>query len=156
MGLTIFTGPGGAGSAGAPGTPGTTGPIGPAGASVELRRSTTHLQWRRTNETTWHDLIALAELGPAAGSEATEEQVALAIEVGTVTTVPYGQAASASLTHTSAGPWRLDLSIPTGAPGADGQPRFAGDGPPPEVIVGARPFVDQYLDRLTGLIYALV
>lgn len=43
---------------------------------------------------------------------------------------------------------------PAGPSGADGQPRFTGEGPPPDVIVGARPG-DAYLDTTTGGIYRL-
>lgn len=38
--------------------------------------------------------------------------------------------------------------------GTDGQPRFAGVGPPPITIVGARPS-DYYLDVTTGDLYQL-
>lgn len=41
---------------------GKPGKDGKDGASVELRRTDTHIQWKRTDEKTWHDLIAIEEL----------------------------------------------------------------------------------------------
>jgi hypothetical protein len=43
------------------------GATGPAGRSVELRRGDTHLQWRAVGDTTWLDLVSLAELKGATG-----------------------------------------------------------------------------------------
>lgn len=41
---------------------GKPGKDGKDGASVELRRTDTHIQWKRTDEKKWHDLIAISEL----------------------------------------------------------------------------------------------
>lgn len=63
--------------------PGLTGPQGEPGAEIELRKTSTHIQWRYVGDLTWIDLVPLSDItGPAT------------IEVGTTTTGAPGTDAS--------------------------------------------------------------
>src|SRR5690606_22134329 len=44
------------------GTPGSPGEKGEDGREVELRKGETHVQWRYEGESSWRDLVALADL----------------------------------------------------------------------------------------------
>src|SRR5690606_7299989 len=52
--------PGGPWFGGTPG--GTPGEKGEDGREVELRKGETHVQWRYVGESSWQDLVALADL----------------------------------------------------------------------------------------------
>lgn len=103
---------GAAGADGAPGAPGVNG------KNVELRRTSTHLQWRLAGDTTWLDLVPLSELEGERGIQGEQGIQG-----------PAGKSAEfqTSATHIQ---WRLTgdtawnnlvaLSVLTGPRGADG------------------------------------
>ena len=77
------------------------------GLSVELQTTATHIQWRLLGGD-WTDLVALSALvGPAGPPNA--------LTIGTVTTLPAGSAATASVGGTAPSQ-TLNLGLPTGAP----------------------------------------
>lgn len=68
------------GPQGVPGEKGETGEVGPAGPQgingrdIELKKSSTHIQWKYTTEASsaWRDLVALSDItGPSGGLEGT-------------------------------------------------------------------------------------
>ena len=126
------------GSAGPQGQPGTPGTNGTNGREVELRRSGTHVQWRLTGQTTWTNLIPIADLkgdaGPA-GNDGADGQdgadgapgVSPTFTVGTVEAGAPGSDPVVNLggvfpNHT------LDFIIPAGDNGPQGTPGLPGTG----------------------------
>ena len=52
---------------GLPGEPGDDGINGVDGREIEIRKTATHIEWRRTGEETWQQLIAIIDLAGAEG-----------------------------------------------------------------------------------------
>lgn len=111
-------------------TPGPPGEKGDPGRNVELQRSATHVQWRLVGDTTWNDLIALADITGPAGSAGADGADGREVELRKTTT------------HLQ---WRLedsewadlvalsDITGPAGSNGADGAD--GADGRDPEFSV---------------------
>ena len=97
------------------GVDGTNGTNGDDGRDIEIRKNSTHVQWRYVGESSWTDLIPLADLKGDTGD--TGE--AATITIGTVTTVTPATPASVTNVGTDTDVI-LDIEIPQGETGASG------------------------------------
>lgn len=80
--------------------------------TIDMRVADGYIQYSNDDGTTWENLIAIAELKGTDGKDGVTPD----IQIGTVTTLPAGSAATASMGGTAAQP-TLNLGIPQGAPG---------------------------------------
>ena len=92
--------------------------------TIDMRTSDGYIQYSNDDGTTWENLIAVADLKGADGAPGTDgkdgapgkDGVTPDIKIGTVTTLPAGSEATASMGGTAAQP-TLNLGIPKGADG---------------------------------------
>jgi hypothetical protein len=57
------------GQPGPPGEPGVSGQAGADGKNIELQTSATHIQWRKSGDSSWTNLVALADLKGSKGDK---------------------------------------------------------------------------------------
>lgn len=89
--------------------------------------------------------------GPAGATGAAGATPTLV--TGQVSDLAWGQPAEAKVVDIGDNTYRLDLALPIGRPGNDGQPRYTGHGEP-GTILGSAPG-DLYLDLDTYNLYQL-
>ena len=80
--------------------------------TIDMRVADGYIQYSNDDGTTWENLIAIADLKGAPGKDGVTPD----IKIGTVTTLPAGSEATASMGGTAAQP-TLNLGIPKGANG---------------------------------------
>lgn len=80
--------------------------------TIDMRVADGYIQYSNDDGATWENLIAIADLKGAPGKDGVTPD----IKIGTVTTLPAGSAATASMGGTAAQP-TLNLGIPKGANG---------------------------------------
>ena len=104
------------------------GTPGKDGREIELRKSSTAIQWRYEGDESWTDLVQLSEItGPAGSQGQTGPQgpkgdpgATPNIQIGTVQTLEPGQQATASMSGTPENPI-LNIGIPKGEKGDPGE-----------------------------------
>lgn len=86
--------------------------------TIDMRVADGYIQYSNDGGATWENLIAIADLKGADGKDGTNGKngVTPDIQIGTVTTLPAGSEATASMGGTAAQP-TLNLGIPKGANG---------------------------------------
>jgi hypothetical protein len=92
----------------------------PCCREIEIRNNGTYIQYRYVGEVDWIDLVALADITGPAGPQGDPGEAAT-IEVGTVTTVPYGDPATVTNVGTNTDAI-FDFEIPEGPQGDQGDP----------------------------------
>lgn len=102
--ITLPTGSGGSG------TPGQDG------REIELRKGSTHIEWRYVGESNWTSLVALDELKGENGAQG-RDGVTPNITIGTVETLAPGSNATVTKTGTDEAPV-FNFGIPQGQPGS--------------------------------------
>lgn len=113
--ITLPTGSGGNGTPGAD------------GREVELRKGSTHLEWRYVGDSNWTQLVSLDELSGRDGQDGLPGQdgapgrdgITPNIQIGTVTTLEHNQNATVTRRGTNEEPV-FDFAIPKGAPNVGG------------------------------------
>ena len=80
--------------------------------TIDMRVADGYIQYSNDDGATWENLIVIADLKGAPGKDGVTPD----IKIGTVTTLPAGSEATASMGGTAAQP-TLNLGIPKGAPG---------------------------------------
>ncbi|MDK0666941.1 Ig-like domain-containing protein [Clostridium perfringens] len=91
---------------------GGTGIPGQDGREIELRKGTTHIEWRYVGESNWTSLVALEELKGENGAPGITPN----ITIGEVTTLAPGSNATVTKTGTQEAPI-FNFGIPQGQPG---------------------------------------
>ncbi|EGT3614922.1 hypothetical protein FHH43_01535 [Clostridium perfringens] len=106
--LFSITLPTGSGGSGVPGQDGQDG------REIELRKGTTHIEWRYVGDSNWTSLVSLEELRGDNGKDGING-ITPNIQIGTVTTVEHNQNATVTRRGTNEEPV-FDFAIPKGAP----------------------------------------